>query len=37
MGRNAPGSFALFGGSAMMHGWVFGLEDYSKATWTQSE
>jgi Mitochondrial carrier protein len=30
--RNAPGSFALFGGSAAVKEYVFKLEDYSKAT-----
>ncbi|KAF8930169.1 Mitochondrial GTP/GDP carrier protein 1 [Dissophora ornata] len=35
-GRNAPGSFALFGGSAFVKEWVFGLEDYSKATFFQN-
>jgi hypothetical protein len=30
--RNAPGSFALFGGSAITKEYVFKLEDYSKAT-----
>jgi hypothetical protein len=30
--RNAPGSFALFGGSAFMKEYVLCLEDYSKAT-----
>lgn len=34
--RNAPGSFALFGGSAFTKEYLFGLEDYSKATWTQN-
>jgi len=34
--RNAPGSFALFGGSAFTKEYFFGLEDYSKATWTQN-
>ena len=36
MARNAPGSFALFGGSALTKGYMFGLEDYSKATWYQN-
>ncbi|GMK60051.1 hypothetical protein CspeluHIS016_0902680 [Cutaneotrichosporon spelunceum] len=36
MARNAPGSFALFGGSALTKEVVFKLEDYSKATWTQN-
>ncbi|KAF9165246.1 Mitochondrial GTP/GDP carrier protein 1 [Actinomortierella ambigua] len=35
-GRNAPGSFALFGGSAFVKEWIFGLEDYSKATFFQN-
>ncbi|KAG9064392.1 Mitochondrial GTP/GDP carrier protein 1 [Linnemannia hyalina] len=35
-GRNAPGSFALFGGSAFVKEWVFGLEDYNKATFFQN-
>lgn len=34
--RNAPGSFALFGGSAFTKEYVFGLEDFGKATWTQN-
>ena len=34
--RNAPGSFALFGGSAITKEYLFGLEDYAKATWTQN-
>lgn len=34
--RNAPGSFALFGGSAFTKGYVFGLSDYNKATWFQN-
>ncbi|KAI8355397.1 mitochondrial carrier domain-containing protein [Mortierella sp. GBAus27b] len=34
--RNAPGSFALFGGSAVVKEWIFGLEDYSKATFFQN-
>jgi hypothetical protein len=36
MARNAPGSFALFGGSAVTKEYLFKLEDYSKATWTQN-
>ncbi|TIC05834.1 hypothetical protein E3Q16_01717 [Wallemia mellicola] len=36
MARNAPGSFALFGGSALTKGYIFGLEDYSKATFYQN-
>ncbi|OBT59562.1 hypothetical protein VE04_00109 [Pseudogymnoascus sp. 24MN13] len=34
--RNAPGSFALFGGSAFTKGYLYGLEDYNKATWFQN-
>ena len=34
--RNAPGSFALFGGSAFAKEYIFGLSDYSKATWSQN-
>jgi len=34
--RNAPGSFALFGGSAFTKEYLFGLQDYSAATWTQN-
>ncbi len=34
--RNAPGSFALFGGSAFAKGYLFKLEDYNKATWFQN-
>ncbi|KAI8616312.1 mitochondrial carrier domain-containing protein [Chytriomyces sp. MP71] len=34
--RNAPGSFALFGGSAFVKESVFGLEDYNKATFFQN-
>ena len=34
--RNAPGSFALFGGSAFAKEYIFSLEDYNKATWTQN-
>ena len=33
--RNAPGSFALFGGSAFMKDYVFKLEKYSDATFLQ--
>ncbi|KZT65352.1 mitochondrial carrier [Daedalea quercina L-15889] len=36
MARNAPGSFALFGASAMTKDYVFGIEDYHKATWGQN-
>ncbi|KAL3418679.1 hypothetical protein PVAG01_10395 [Phlyctema vagabunda] len=34
--RNAPGSFALFGGSAFTKGYFFGLTDYNKASWFQN-
>lgn len=34
--RNAPGSFALFGGSAFAKEYLFKLQDYSQATWTQN-
>ena len=34
--RNAPGSFALFGGSAWAKQSLFHLEDYNKATWAQN-
>ncbi|OIW27976.1 mitochondrial GTP GDP transporter [Coniochaeta ligniaria NRRL 30616] len=34
--RNAPGSFALFGGSAFTKEYVFGLQDYNKASWFQN-
>jgi hypothetical protein len=34
--RNAPGSFALFGGSAFAKEKIFHLEDYNKATWAQN-
>lgn len=34
--RNAPGSFALFGGSAFTKEYIFGLKNYSDATWTQN-
>lgn len=34
--RNAPGSFALFGGSAFTKEYLFGLEDFGKATWSQN-
>ncbi|EIW72879.1 hypothetical protein TREMEDRAFT_70844 [Tremella mesenterica DSM 1558] len=36
MARNAPGSFALFGGSAVTKGYLFHLSDYSTATWSQN-
>ncbi|KAG5980850.1 Mitochondrial GTP/GDP carrier protein 1 [Claviceps digitariae] len=34
--RNAPGSFALFGGSAFAKEYIFQLQDYNKATWFQN-
>ncbi|KAK9426330.1 putative Mitochondrial GTP/GDP carrier protein 1 [Seiridium unicorne] len=34
--RNAPGSFALFGGSAFTKEYLFALEDYNKASWFQN-
>lgn len=34
--RNAPGSFALFGGSAVAKEYIFRLSDYSAATWSQN-
>ncbi|PVH16361.1 mitochondrial GTP/GDP carrier protein 1 [Candidozyma duobushaemuli] len=34
--RNAPGSFALFGGNSFAKEYIFGLKDYSAATWTQN-
>lgn len=34
--RNAPGSFALFGGSAFTKEYLFKLDDYSSATWGQN-
>lgn len=34
--RNAPGSFALFGGSAFAKEKIFHLEDYNRATWAQN-
>jgi len=36
MARNAPGSFALFGASAVTKEYVLGVTDYSKATWMQN-
>lgn len=36
MARNAPGSFALFGGSAVAKDYLFNITDYSKATWGQN-
>jgi hypothetical protein len=34
--RNAPGSFALFGGASLVKDRVFKIEDYSKATFFQN-
>lgn len=34
--RNAPGSFALFGGSAAAKQYLFKLEDYNSASWFQN-
>ncbi|OJD31830.1 mitochondrial carrier protein [Diplodia corticola] len=34
--RNAPGSFALFGGSAFAKEYIYKLQDYNKATWGQN-
>jgi len=34
--RNAPGSFALFGGSALVKDCIFGLKDYNQATFFQN-
>ncbi|MCJ1250014.1 hypothetical protein MMC30_007240 [Trapelia coarctata] len=34
--RNAPGSFALFGGSAAAKQWWYKLEDYNTASWSQN-
>ncbi|EJF65617.1 mitochondrial carrier [Dichomitus squalens] len=34
--RNAPGSFALFGASAVTKEYLFGIQDYHKATWGQN-
>jgi hypothetical protein len=34
--RNAPGSFALFGGSAAAKQYLFKLEDYNKASWFEN-
>jgi len=36
MARNAPGSFALFGGNAVVKEVVFGLEDHKNATFFQT-
>ena len=34
--RNAPGSFALFGGSAFAKQYIYTLEDYNSASWLQN-
>jgi len=34
--RNAPGSFALFGGSAFAKEYLFNLSDYNSASWYQN-
>ncbi|CAL9738234.1 mitochondrial GTP/GDP carrier protein 1 [Monosporozyma servazzii] len=34
--RNAPGSFALFGGNAFAKEYILGLQDYSQATWSEN-
>lgn len=34
--RNAPGSFALFGGSAFAKEYIYKLTDYNQATWGQN-
>ncbi|KAI1787459.1 mitochondrial carrier [Ganoderma leucocontextum] len=34
--RNAPGSFALFGASAVTKEYLFGIQDYHNATWGQN-
>ncbi|KIJ32053.1 hypothetical protein M422DRAFT_234328 [Sphaerobolus stellatus SS14] len=36
MARNAPGSFALFGASAVTKEYILDVKDYSKATWGQN-
>jgi len=36
MARNAPGSFALFGASAVTKDYILGVSDPSNATWTQN-
>lgn len=36
MARNAPGSFALFGGNAFAKEYILGLKDYNSATWGQN-
>ncbi|RJE19252.1 Mitochondrial carrier protein [Aspergillus sclerotialis] len=34
--RNAPGSFALFGGSAFAKEYIYALKDYNSASWGQN-
>ncbi|KKZ59175.1 hypothetical protein EMCG_05422 [[Emmonsia] crescens] len=34
--RNAPGSFALFGGSAFAKEYIYNLKDYNSASWLQN-
>ncbi|KAJ5136949.1 mitochondrial carrier protein [Penicillium atrosanguineum] len=34
--RNAPGSFALFGGSAFAKEYIYSLSDYNTASWSQN-
>lgn len=34
--RNAPGSFALFGGSAFAKEYIYKLQDYNSASWAQN-
>ncbi|KAL2359495.1 hypothetical protein RJZ56_007644 [Blastomyces dermatitidis] len=34
--RNAPGSFALFGGSAFAKEYIYDLKDYNSASWLQN-
>ncbi|KAJ5888843.1 Mitochondrial GTP/GDP carrier protein 1 [Penicillium taxi] len=34
--RNAPGSFALFGGSAFAKEYIYNLSDYNSASWSQN-
>ncbi|PLB39198.1 putative mitochondrial GTP/GDP transporter Ggc1 [Aspergillus candidus] len=34
--RNAPGSFALFGGSAFAKEYIYSLQDYNAASWSQN-
>ncbi|KII83230.1 hypothetical protein PLICRDRAFT_119671 [Plicaturopsis crispa FD-325 SS-3] len=36
MARNAPGSFALFGASAVTKEYILGVHDFHKATWSQN-